>query len=167
MLEIRNNFGLEGQKVDMDEIDRAILARLVENARISNRELARELRIADSTCSARVAALRASGIISGFHAEIDLAKIGRSVQAHVSLKIRPQALPEAAAFCDYVAALPDVIAVHMVTGPADLIAHVAVPSTEELREFVLHLAQRPEIADIRSSIIYLSRRSATALTISS
>jgi len=143
----------------MDDIDRRIVARLVENARVSNRELARDIGIADSTCSARIAALTASGIISGFHAEIDLAKVGRSVQAHVSLKIRPQALPAAAEFCDYVADLPDVIAVYMVTGPSDLVAHVAVPSTEELREFVLHLAQRPEIADIRSSIIYLSRRS--------
>ncbi|CAN5335308.1 Lrp/AsnC family transcriptional regulator [soil metagenome] len=143
----------------MDEIDRRIIARLAQNARTSNRELARELRIADSTCSARIAALQASGVISGFHAEIDFAKIGRSVQAHVSLKIRPQALPDAAAFCDSVAELPEVIAVYMVTGPADLVAHVAVPSTDELREFVLQLAKRTEIADIRTSIIYLSKRS--------
>ncbi|WP_244453781.1 Lrp/AsnC family transcriptional regulator [Streptomyces malaysiensis] len=124
----------------------------------SNRQLARELGVADSTCLARVAALQDRGVITGFHAAVDLGGIGRSVQAHVSIKIRPQALPTASAFCDAVADLPDVIAVYMVTGEADLLAHVAVPTTDELREFVLQLARRPEIADIRSSIIYLSRR---------
>lgn len=146
----------------MDETDRTIVRRLQQDARLSNRQLARELGIADSTCLARVAALQDRGVITGFHASVDLARIGRSVQAHVSIKIRPQALPAASAFCDEVGELPDVIAVYMVSGGADLIAHVAVPSTDELREFVLDLARRSEIADIRSSIIYLSRH-ATAI----
>jgi len=141
----------------MDEIDRVIVQRLQLDARLSNRQLARELGIAESTCLARVAALEDQGILTGFHAAVDLGKIGRSVQAHVSIKIRPQALAKAASFCDEIAELPDVIAIFMVTGAADLIAHVAVPSTDALREFVLALAQREEIADIRSSIIYLSR----------
>ncbi|WP_202033728.1 Lrp/AsnC family transcriptional regulator [Agrobacterium larrymoorei] len=144
--------------MSLDEIDRKILARLQQDARLSNRRLARELGIAESTCLARVATLLDRGILTGFHAEVDLSKIGRGVQAHVSLKIRPQALPDAAAFCDYVADLPDVIAIYMVTGTADLVAHVAVPSTDALRDFVLSLARREEIADITSSIIYLSRR---------
>ncbi|MBM9465173.1 Lrp/AsnC family transcriptional regulator [Aeromicrobium sp. YIM 150415] len=142
----------------MDEIDRTIVRRLQQNARLSNRQLARELGVADSTCLARVAALQDRGVITGFHATVDLGEIGRGVQAHVSIKIRPQALPTASAFCDAVEGLPDVVAVYMVTGEADLIAYVAVSSTDELREFVLRLARRPEIADIRSSIIYLSRR---------
>ncbi|MGC5566911.1 Lrp/AsnC family transcriptional regulator [Streptomyces sp. FR-108] len=142
----------------VDETDRTIVRRLQQDARLSNRQLARELGVADSTCLARVAALQDRGVITGFHAAVDLGGIGRSVQAHVSIKIRPQALPTASAFCDAVADLPDVIAVYMVTGEADLLAHVAVPTTDELREFVLQLARRPEIADIRSSIIYLSRR---------
>lgn len=142
----------------LDEIDCTILARLQQDARLSNRRLARELGIAESTCLARVAALQERGILTGFHADVDLSKIGRGVQAHVSLKIRPQALPDASAFCDYVAELPDVIAIYMVTGTADLVAHVAVSSTDALRDFVLCLARREEIADITSAIIYLSRR---------
>lgn len=141
-----------------DEIDQTILQRLQKDARLTNRQLARELGIAESTCLARVGSLEAQGVISGFHAVIDLKKIGRGVQAHVSIKIRPQALPDASRFCDDVADLPDVVAIYMVTGAADLIAHVAVASTDALRDFVLDLARREEIADIRSSIIYLSRR---------
>jgi DNA-binding Lrp family transcriptional regulator len=102
--------------------------------------------------------LRDQSIISSLHATVDLGKIGRRVEAHVAIKIRPQALPTASAFCDAVAELPDVVAVFMVSGASDLIVHVAVPSTDHLREFVLQLAQRTEIADIRSSVIYLSKR---------
>jgi len=141
----------------MNEIDSEILRRLQQDARLSNRQLARELGIAESTCLARVASLQDQGVITGFHATVNLSKIGRSVEAHISIKVRPQALANAAAFCDEVAQLPDVIAIYMVTGSADLIAHVAVPSTDVLRDFVLELARRDEIADIRSSVIFLSR----------
>lgn len=134
------------------------MARLQQDARLSNRALARELGIAESTCLSRVAALQRSGIIVGFRAELDPTQIGRVVQAHVAVKIRPQALPEVASFCDEIAELPDVLEVYMISGPNDLLAHVAVPSTDSLREFVLELAKRTEVADIRSSIIYLSKR---------
>lgn len=144
--------------MEFDEIDQTILERLQKNARLTNRQLARELGIAESTCLARVSSLEGKGVISGFHAAVDLRKIGRGVQAHVSIKIRPQALPKASLFCDDIADLPDVVAIYMVTGAADLIAHVAVASTDALRDFVLNLARREEIADIRTSIIYLSRR---------
>ena len=142
----------------MDELDRAIVARLQQDARLTNRQLARELGIAESTCLARVGSLQDRGVITGFRAEVDLTRIGRPVQAHVALKIRPQALPTASAFSQEVAGLPDVLALYMVTGASDFVAHVAVPSTDHLRDFVLNLAARPEIADIRTSIIYQSLR---------
>jgi DNA-binding Lrp family transcriptional regulator len=142
----------------VDELDRAIVARLQQDARLTNRQLARELGIAESTCLARVGSLQERGVITGFRAEVDLARIGRPVQAHVALKIRPQALPAASEFSQEVAGLPDVLALYMVTGASDFVAHVAVPSTDHLRDFVLTLAARPEIADIRTSIIYQSLR---------
>jgi DNA-binding Lrp family transcriptional regulator len=84
--------------------------------------------------------------------------IGRGVQAYVSVKIRPQALPNASLFCDDVADLPGVVGIHVVTGAADLIEHGAVATTDTLRDFVPYTARREEITDIRTSIIDLSRR---------
>src|SRR5690606_12756622 len=51
----------ESARRDLDEIDRAILAALHDDARMSNTELARRARIAESTCHKRVRALIASG----------------------------------------------------------------------------------------------------------
>jgi DNA-binding Lrp family transcriptional regulator len=52
----------------MDDIDSAIVRELQRDARQTNRELARTLGVAPSTCLERVRALRARGVITGFKA---------------------------------------------------------------------------------------------------
>ena len=61
----------------LDDVDRAILEALSDDARIPNSRLAERLGIAPSTCLARVRALRRGGILRGFHADIDMAALGR------------------------------------------------------------------------------------------
>lgn len=138
----------------MDELDLLLLTRLQHNVRQTNRELADAVGIAPSTCLARVRALRERGVVRGAHAEVDLGAIGRSAQAMVALKIRPQAFGAAGVFQRYIAELPETLAVFMVSGGSDFLVHVAVPDTSRLRDFVLALAKRPEIADIRTSIVF-------------
>ncbi|QIZ00200.1 Lrp/AsnC family transcriptional regulator [Streptomyces sp. S1D4-11] len=50
---------------------------LQEDGRRTNRDTAQEPGIAPSTCLERIRSLRRSGILTGFHAEADLAAIGR------------------------------------------------------------------------------------------
>jgi DNA-binding Lrp family transcriptional regulator len=138
----------------MDELDLAILAHLQNDVRQTNRDLADKLGIAPSTCLARVRALRGQGVVRGAHADVDLAAIGRNAQAMVSLKIRPQAFGAASTFQRYLSDLPETLAVFMVSGSSDFLVHVAVPDTARLRDFVLALARRPEIADIRTAIVF-------------
>ena len=73
----------------MDEFDSAIIRELQADARLTNRELAARLGLAPSSCLVRTRALRERGILTGFHAEVDLAKIGRGVQALIAFTIRP------------------------------------------------------------------------------
>ena len=136
----------------MDELDTALLRLLQNDARRTNREMAAELGIAPSTCLERIRGLRERGVIRGYHAEVDLAAIDRSTQAIVSIKLRPQALAGAPAFWDFVNKLPQTLALFMVSGAADFLVHVAVRDTGDLRDFILDLAKRPEIGDIRSSV---------------
>ena len=138
----------------MDRTDLAIVAALQHDVRQSNRELAAAVGLSPSSCLARVRTLRERGVLTGARAEVDLAAFGRSAQAMVSIKIRPQAFASADAFHQVVAAMPETLAVFMVSGGADFLVHVAVPDTAYLREFVLTLAKRPEIADMRTSIVF-------------
>jgi DNA-binding Lrp family transcriptional regulator len=71
----------------LDDLDRAILECLGEDARIPNNQLAARVGVAPSTCLARVRALRESGVLKGFHAEIDLAALGRPLQAMIAVRL--------------------------------------------------------------------------------
>jgi DNA-binding Lrp family transcriptional regulator len=147
----------------MDELDTALLELLQEDARRTNRDLAAALGIAPSTCLERVRSLRDRGVISGYHAAVDLKAIDRATQAIISIKLRPQAMAVATAFQDYVMQLPQTLAMFMVSGASDFLAHVAVKDTEALRDLVLDLAKRQEIADIRSSIVFDHHHRTTVL----
>ncbi|TDO69151.1 DNA-binding Lrp family transcriptional regulator [Kribbella sp. VKM Ac-2571] len=138
----------------MDELDTALLRMLQNDARRTNRDMAAELEIAPSTCLERIRGLRDRGVISGYHAAVDLKAIDRSTQAIISIKLRPQAMAVATAFQKYVLDLPQTLDMFMVSGGSDFLAHVAVKDTQALRDLVLALAKRQEIADIRSSIVF-------------
>lgn len=143
----------------MDELDSAIVRELQRDARQTNRELARRLHIAPSTCLERVRALQRRGVIRGYHAEVDMAALDRSVQAFVAVQIRPLSRAVIDSFQAFVTALPQVLAVYVVAGGDDFLVHVAVPDLEHLHAFLVdRLSRRREIVSYRSSVIYQQAR---------
>lgn len=139
----------------MDELDSAILAAVQADGRRSNRELAAQLGVAPSTSLERVRALRARGVITGIHAAVDPAALGRPVQAMVTVRLRPQSRAVIHGFRDFVAALPETQQVFITTGPEDVIVHVAVPTPDALQNFVLDsLTRRKEVAGVRTEVVF-------------
>src|SRR6478609_3790386 len=61
--------------VALDGTDRAILAALMEDGRMTNAALATRVGVAESTCAYRVKALRESGVIASINARVDLAAV--------------------------------------------------------------------------------------------
>ena len=92
----------------VDELDSAIVGHLQTNARQTNRELARAVGIAPSTCLERVRVLRDRGVITGYHAEISLAALNRGVQALLHVQVRPLSRTVIEGFKAYAMALPEV-----------------------------------------------------------
>ena len=139
----------------MDELDSALVRLLQEDGRRTNRDLARELGIAPSTCLERVRQLRENGTLTGFRAEVDLPSLGRGLQAMIAVRIRPPTGANWERFRDFTMGIPEVIAVYVLTGPDDFLLHVAVRDVEHLNAVVLDkLTERPELADVRTSVIY-------------
>jgi len=91
----------------VDALDRAILRRLQQDGRQTNRDLAEAVGIAPSTALERTRALRARGVITGVHAAIDPVALGRSVQALVGVRIRPQSRETIESVRDSVAKMPE------------------------------------------------------------
>ena len=139
----------------MDELDSVILAALQADGRRSNRELAAEFGVAPSTALERVRALRQRGVLSGVHYVVPPAMLGRPVQAMITVRLRPQSREIVQGFRDFVIQLPETLQVFVTTGTEDLLVHVAVPSTEALRDFVLDsLTKRREVAGVRTDVVF-------------
>ncbi|GAA0355063.1 Lrp/AsnC family transcriptional regulator [Actinoallomurus spadix] len=139
----------------MDELDVEIVRLLQTDARQSNRELARRLGIAPSTCLERVRALTRRGVIRGYHADISLAALNRGVQAHVSVKLRVSSRPFIDAFQEFASRLPEVLSVFVISGDDDFLLHVAVQDLDRLHAFLIdRLSKRREVAGFRTSVIF-------------
>jgi DNA-binding Lrp family transcriptional regulator len=140
---------------DLDELDKAILTELQSDARKTNRDVAAAVGISPTTALDRTRSLRRRGVIRGALLDLDLAKVGRPVQALIGVRIRPPSRRNIEAFRDWVAALPDVLGVFVVSGDEDFIIHVAVPDNQGLYAFVIdRLTERVEIADVRTTVVY-------------
>jgi DNA-binding Lrp family transcriptional regulator len=139
----------------MDELDTAILRELQSDARKTNREVAAAVGVSPTTALDRTRALRRRGIIRGAILDVDLTAIGRPVQALIAVRVRPPSRPVIESFRNWAMGLPDILGVFVTTGTADFILHVAVPDNASLYAFVIdRLTERPEVADVRTSIVY-------------
>jgi len=147
------------QPVEIDDVDRAILEALTNDARMPNNRLAEGLGIAPSTCLARVRALRRNGVLRGFHADVDLAALGRPLQAMIAVRLTVHHREEIEAFTRAVRELPGVLSVFHVAGVNDYLVWVAAADAQDLREFVVdHLATHRSVAHAETSLIYEHRR---------
>ncbi|WP_030392588.1 MULTISPECIES: Lrp/AsnC family transcriptional regulator [Kitasatospora] len=145
----------QAHRAPVDDIDRAILRVLAENARTPNNALAEAVGIAPSTCLARVRTLRERGIIRAFRTEIDPAAIGLPLQAMISVRLRAHTREQNESFRSSAPDLPGVLAVFHMAGSDDYLLHVGVAGPEELRDFVVdHLTTHPAVAQTRTNLIF-------------
>jgi DNA-binding Lrp family transcriptional regulator len=139
----------------LDELDTALLRELQVDARRTNRDIAAAIGVSPTTALDRTRALRDRGVIRGASLNVDLAAIGRPVQALIAVRIRPPSRQNIEAFRNWVSALPDTLGVFVTTGSEDFLIHVAVPDNESLYAFVIdRLTEQAHVADVRTSVVY-------------
>ena len=139
----------------LDELDAAIVRELQRDARRTNRDIASAVGVSPSTALERTRALRRRGVIKGALLDVDLAAIGRPVQALIAVRVRPPTRRNIEAFRDWARQLPETVGVFVTAGTEDFLVHVAVPNNNSLYEFVIDkLTARTDIADVRTSVIY-------------
>lgn len=138
----------------MDEYDRKILIELQRNARQTNKDLAEAIGLAASTTLARVRSLEARGVITGYSADIDHARIGRRVRATVSVRLQPKNREVVERFLQHAWALDETIAISLVTGPFDVIVDLSVPDVALLGDRVLNeIASFDAVVDEQTTLV--------------
>lgn len=149
----------------LDDVDRRLLRALADDARIPNNALAELAGIAPSTCLGRVRAMRESGVIRGYHADVDPAAFGRPIQAMIAVRLQSHARGHIPDFMAKIAELPEVLNVFFLGGADDFHVHIAATGTDNLRDFVVvNLSGDPDVALTETNLIFDHIRGHDALT---
>jgi Lrp/AsnC family transcriptional regulator, leucine-responsive regulatory protein len=137
----------------MDEVDRAILAVLAKDGRISNADLAEQVGLSPSPCLRRVRRLEELGVIRGYQALIDPAAVGRGLRVFAGVRLARHSRADVVAFERAVTALPEVVFCHHITGNYDYLLHVEVADLSAYEDFHANrLAGLPGIAAVNSYV---------------
>jgi DNA-binding Lrp family transcriptional regulator len=113
-----------------DRLDFDLLAALSEDPRTGASELAIRLGVTRNTIQARLHRLADSGVLEGFSARVDLARLGLPVSAFLHLELAQGALQSV---IDALRLRPHVLEVNATTGRSDLVVRVAAHSHPELQ----------------------------------
>ena len=117
----------------MDDVDRHILDEMQRDARLSYAELGRRVGLSPPAVSERLARLEGAGVITGYHAAVDLARLGRPVQAVLHLQVDRARYGRS---LERIQALDEVLVCHRTTGSSSLLMIVAVASMEALEALI-------------------------------
>jgi DNA-binding Lrp family transcriptional regulator len=117
----------------VDSVDAAILELFATEPRIGVLEASRRLRLARGTVQARLDKLAARGIVTGWGPDVDAAALGFPVTAFVTLEIAQRGHDEIGG---RLAAIPEVLEVHTITGNGDLLCRVVARSNADLQRVI-------------------------------
>lgn len=116
-----------------DEIDRKILYILKEDGRATNQDIARELKIAAATVSARIRRMEDANAMRVV-AAVDFSAYGYDIMLAIGVEVQNR---PAEAVARELAALPQVFATHLVTGAKDIELLVVLQDLSELPDFLM------------------------------
>ena len=145
----------------LDRTDVAILRLLQHDGRLSNAQIARELKVATSTVFERVRKLEERGVIRGFEARLDARAVGLGVTAFVFIAAteiaRENAVEQA------LLAMPEVLEIHKIAGEDAFLAKVRAPDNETLGRRLHEGIEAAGVRSIRTTIVLATAREETAL----
>ena len=143
----------------LDVTDRAILAALQKDAGLSNKELARKIRLAPSSCLQRVRRLREAGALRGLHADVAPEAMGIGLQALIAVRLTHHLEKDVVPFREQLRQRPEVVATYYVSGGVDLLAHVVVRDVAHLRTLgVEAFTSHRLVAHVETSLIFEHER---------
>ena len=138
---------------NLDPIDRQMLAELQDGGRITNVELAARVGLTAPPCLRRVRALEEAGVIRGYHADLDPAKLGYAITVFALVSLKSQAEEALRGFEEHMKSLPEVRECHMLNGEIDFILKIVARDLQSFQEFLTgKLTPAPNVASVKTSL---------------
>lgn len=120
----------------VDRIDRAIIAELEQDGRLTNVELAQRVGLTTGPCLRRVQRLEADGVIRGYRAVLDPASVGRSFEVLLDISLESQDAETVERFEDTLAQAGEVRELRRLFGSPDYFVRVAVADLPAYETFL-------------------------------
>jgi Lrp/AsnC family leucine-responsive transcriptional regulator len=121
----------------VDDMDWALLRELQADARLSFSELSRRVHLSPPAVAERVRRLEEAGVVTGYHAHVDLARAGRSVVALIRMSCYG---PRCILRDPSVSGWAEVLEIHRITGDACSVLKVAAGSIDAFEQVIDRLA---------------------------
>ena len=135
----------------LDDVDRKIIACLVENGRASYAALGLEIGLSTAATKRRVDRLRQEGVIRRFSAEIEPTALGWTIEAFVELYCEGRVPPEG--MRELARSIPEVSEAYTVTGEADGILLVRASDAAHFEKVLGVIRNHPGVSRTRSAIV--------------
>ncbi|KAA9160531.1 Lrp/AsnC family transcriptional regulator [Amycolatopsis acidicola] len=136
----------------MDDIDGRIIRELEADGRLSGRALAERVLISRANAYSRLERLVADGVITGFTARVDPAKVGLTTSAYVSMTVRQNTWRD---LRERLRAIPEVRHMALTGGDFDVMLLVRAEGNDALRRVVLEQLQAiPGVLSTRTFLIF-------------
>jgi Lrp/AsnC family leucine-responsive transcriptional regulator len=138
----------------LDDLDRRILAALQHDGSLTNAKLAQQFGLSPSAMSERVRRLESRGIIRGYRAIIDPAKLGITVHAVVNAQLKEHSQRSIAEFEDAIRRVEGVRACYHVAGQFDMVLLLAVRDLDHLAQLIrVDIASIPGLMKLETGLI--------------
>jgi Lrp/AsnC family transcriptional regulator, leucine-responsive regulatory protein len=149
-----------------DRLDVRILEELQKDGRRPVIELAEKIGLSGTPCARRIRQLEQSGVIQGYTAVVDPARLGHSVQAFVQVKLERHTDENIAQFRRELDSLDAIVACYATTGEHDFLLQVIATDLEALSNIVLRkLLKIPSVRDVHSTVVLETIKRSTRVPI--
>ncbi len=150
----------------LNQLDLPILDHLQANARISNAELARAVKLSPPAVHARVKRLEEEAVIKGYAAVLDHQKVGFDLVTFIQIGLAGHQNEQLQALHDEIQKLPEVLECHHVTGDFDFLLKVIFKNRQELHHFIANqLGTIQGVLRVNTSVVLKEVKSTTQLPI--
>ena len=147
----------------LDDLDRRLLVELQDDARVSTAELARQFKLSPPGVQKRLRRLEKNGVIERYVTVINREAVGLDLLCFVLVMLAHHRPDSVKRFRTGIAAMPEVLECHHLTGEFDCLLKLVVANHEELQRFLERLMKVGGVDRLRTSSVLSEIKAVTRL----
>jgi Lrp/AsnC family transcriptional regulator len=140
-------------KLDIDPMDRMILAELQRDGTLSVDQLSERVSLSRNACWRRVKLMEEAGIITGRVALVDAEKLGFGLSVFILIRTTHHEPEWLKKFRDAVSSIPEIIGVYRMSGDLDYVLRARVPDVKAYDRLYQRLIAKVPLSDVSASFV--------------